>query len=148
MRFSTSGGVQGTALRALSICSGVFLLFMGIDKIGWFTDSGPLLSRLQEWRSAAPGPSRWYLDTIAIPGAPVFARLVVLGELAAGVALIVGFRIRLAAALALLMILNFHFASDVMFRYAYLTNAYGLPVIGGLLALVLGGVRLPLSLSK
>ena len=132
----------------LSLCIGVFLLFMGLDKIAWFTDSGPLLSQLQEWRSTAPGASRWYLDTVALPGAPVFARLVVLGELATGVAIIAGFRIRLAAAMALLMILNFHFASDVMFRYAYLTNAYGLPVIGCLLALVLGGVRLPLSLSK
>jgi hypothetical protein len=50
--------------------------------------------------------------------------------------------------LTLLMVLNFHIASDVIFQYSYLTNAYGLPVLGGLLALALGGTRLPLSASK
>ena len=91
---------------------------------------------------------RWYLDTIAIPGAPVFARLVLVGELAAGAALLCGIKVRWAASVALLMVLNFHFASDVLFHYSYLTNAYGPPVLGGLLALAIGGTRLPFTLSK
>ena len=104
---------------------------------------------LQEWRESAPPMARWYLDTIALPGAPVFARLVLVGELAAGAALVCGIKVRLAATVSLLMVLNFHFASDVLFHYSYLTNAYGLPVLGGLLALAIGGgTRLPFSLSK
>ena len=63
-------------------------------------------------------------------------------------ALILGFQVRLAALVSILMILNFHFASDVLFHYSYLTNAYGLPVLGSLLALIVGGTRLPFSLSK
>ena len=90
----------------------------------------------------------WYLDVIAIPGAPVFARVVTLAELAAGAALIVGARVRLIAMLALLMVLNFHVASDVIFHYDYLTNGYGLPVVGGLAALALSGTRLPFSVSR
>lgn len=133
-------------LRVLSLLMGVFLVFMGVAKIGWLADTAVLTSRFQEWIETAPAASRWYLDTIAIPGTPVFARLVVLGELATGAALVVGFRVRLAAAIALFMVINFHFASDVLFHYAYLTNGYGLPVVGGLLALALGGRRLPLSL--
>jgi hypothetical protein len=35
-----------------------------------------------------------------------------------------------------------------MFEYRYLTNGYGPPVVGGLLALALGGAALPLSLRK
>ena len=92
--------------------------------------------------------SRWYLDTVAIPGAPVFARVVPIAELSAGAALILGFRVRLAAILTFLMVLNFHFASDLIFRYSYLINAYGLPILGGLLALAIGGRQLPFSLSK
>ena len=92
--------------------------------------------------------ARWYLDTIAIPGAPVYARVVLLAELAAGAALVLGMLVRLAAALALVMVVNFHVASDVIFRYSYLTNAYGPPVLGGLLALAIGGVRLPFSVSR
>ena len=46
------------------------------------------------------------------------------------------------------MVLNFHFASGVMFQYSYLTNGYGLPVLGGLLALAFGGAALPLSVKR
>jgi uncharacterized membrane protein YphA (DoxX/SURF4 family) len=126
----------------------VFLIFMGLDKVDWLMDSNLLVSRLQEWRGSAPPMARSYLDYIAIPGAPVFARLVLLGELAAGAALLCGIKVRLAAIVSLLMVLNFHFASDVLFHYSYLTNAYGPPVVGGLLALAIGGTRLPFSLSK
>jgi uncharacterized membrane protein YphA (DoxX/SURF4 family) len=127
---------------------GVFFLFMGIDKIGWLTDAGVLAGRFQEWLETAPTASRWYLETLAIPGAPVFARLVPLAEMATGAALLCGYLVRMAAALALLMVFNFHFASDVLFHYSYLTNGYGLPVLGSLMALAIGGARLPLTLSK
>jgi uncharacterized membrane protein YphA (DoxX/SURF4 family) len=127
---------------------GTFLIFMGLDKVAWFTDHTLLLGLFHEWLDTAPRTSRWYLETIAIPGAPLFARLVPLAELAAGAALIAGAWVRIAAMLALLMILNFHFASDLLFHYAYLTNPYGLPVMGGLLALALGGSRLPFSVSR
>jgi uncharacterized membrane protein YphA (DoxX/SURF4 family) len=137
------------ALRVLSLFMGLFLIFMGIDKIGWFTDGGAFLTaRLNEWLEMARPVSHWYLERIAIPGAPVFARLVPLGELTTGIALICGFRVRVAATVALLMVLNFHFASDILFRYSYLINAYGPPVIGGLLALAIGGEGLPFSLSQ
>jgi uncharacterized membrane protein YphA (DoxX/SURF4 family) len=132
----------------LSVALGVFLVFMGLDKIGWLMDSGLLTQRLQQWRASAPPMSAWYLDTIAIPGAPFFARLVLLAELSAGAALVAGVNVRLAAALSILMVLNFHFAADVLLHYSYLSNAYGPPVLGGLLALAVGGARLPYSLSK
>ena len=139
---------SAAGLRVLSIALGAFLIFMGLDKIDWLMDSGFLTRRLEEWRASAPPMSRWYLETIAIPGAPLFARLVLLGELAAGAAMVCGVKVRLAAAVSLLMVLNFDLASDVLLHYDYLTNAYGLPVLGGLLALAIGGTRLPFSLSR
>lgn len=135
-------------LRVLSLALGVFLLFMGLDKLDWFADSGFLERRLQEWRGTARPPARWYLETVAIPGAPVFARIVPIAELSAGSALILGFWVRWAAALAMLMVINIHFAADIIFRYDYLINGYGLPILGGFAALALGGRRLPLSLSR
>jgi uncharacterized membrane protein YphA (DoxX/SURF4 family) len=148
MAWSRGAGSSSGGLRVLSVMLGTFLIFMGIDKVAWFTDHTILLGRFHEWLDTAPRASRWYLETIAIPGAPLFARLVPLGELAAGAALVAGAWVRMAATLALLMILNFHFASDLLFHYAYLTNPYGLPVMGGLLALALGGSRLPFSVSR
>jgi uncharacterized membrane protein YphA (DoxX/SURF4 family) len=136
------------ALRILSLFLGVFLVAMGLTKIDWLTDSGSLVRTLQGWRGDAQPWVLWYLEMVAIPGAPIFARVVLLAELAGGAALILGVRVRLTAALSLLMVLNFHVASDVIFHYDYLTNGYGLPVVGGLLALSLSGTRLPFSATN
>ena len=144
----SKAGSPATGLRLLSLIMGVFLIAMGISKLDWLTNSAILADRLHEWLETAPPLSRWYLVTVAIPGAPVFARLVMLGELATGAALICGFRVRLTAIVALLMVLNFHFASDVLPHYGYLINGFGPPVLGGLLALAIGGTRLPFSVSR
>ena len=135
-------------LRALSFVIGAFLLLMGVDKVEWLTDSEFLVYELNEWLGQAPPTSRWYLETVAIPGAQLFAPLVVLGELVTGASLMFGYRVRLAATMALLMVLNFHFAMGVIFTFAYLTNGFGPPVIGSLLALAIGGGRLPLAVSR
>ena len=45
-------------------------------------------------------------------------------------------------------LLGLTIASGVMFEYSYLTNGYGLPVLGGLLALTIGGYSLPMSVRK
>jgi uncharacterized membrane protein YphA (DoxX/SURF4 family) len=141
-------GSPAAGLRVLSVMLGVFMLFMGIGKVSWFMDTSVLASRVTEWRDAGPAAARWYLETFAIPGMPLFARVVPLAELASGIALILGFWTRLAAGLALFMVLNFHFASDVLLHYAYLTNGFGLPVLSALAALMIGGRNLPFSLSK
>lgn len=138
---------MASGLRALSVLMGVFLVFLGLDKTDWLMNDGILLAQLEQWLAEAPAVSRWYVETVAIPGTPVFSKLVVLGELAAGVALVLGYRVQMAGTLALLMILNFHFASGLIFTYGFLTNGYALPVIGGLLALATCGARLPLSVS-
>jgi len=135
-------------LTVLRVCLGVFFLFQGLGKIGWLTDASPLAGQLAGYLETGNAWSRAYVQTVCLPGAPVFARLVVLGELATGVALILGIYARYAALAAFLMVLNFHFASGILFEYRYLTNGYGLPVLGGLLALAIGGAALPLSLRK
>ncbi|MEZ5418616.1 MAG: DoxX family membrane protein [Vicinamibacterales bacterium] len=135
-------------LTALRLCLGVFFLFEGIGKIGWLTDPSPLTTQLQGYLQNANAWNRPYLELVCIPGAAIFARLVLFGELATGVSFLLGALSRTAAVVALLMVLNIHFASGAIFQYRFLTNGYGLPVVGGLLALALGGASLPLSLRK
>ena len=139
---------HAVALRVLSVAMGVFLVFMGLSKLEWFLDGGLLTQQLQQWRGQARPLARWYLDTIALPAAPVFARVVPAAELTSGAALILGVGVRPVAALALLMVINFHIAADVMFRYEYLWNAYGPPVLGALAALSIGGKQLPFSARR
>ena len=141
---------QGTGLTVVRVCLGVFFLFEGIGKLPWLFNAGILAGRFNGWLgdAAAGSMSRWYLEHVAIPGTAVFARLVPLGELAAGVSLIVGFWTPLAAFLAFVMVMNIHVASGALFKYAFLTNGYGLPVVGSTLGLAIGGIRLPLSLRR
>jgi uncharacterized membrane protein YphA (DoxX/SURF4 family) len=141
-------GAAARGLRVLAMFLGVFLIFEGLGKLAWFANSGLLHGALQGWLKDAPPTTRWYLETFAIPGVPMFARLVPFGELAAGGALLLGFWTRLAAGAAFLMVLNFHVASGAIFQYRFLTNGFGLPVLGGLLALAIGGGRLPWSVRE
>jgi uncharacterized membrane protein YphA (DoxX/SURF4 family) len=141
---------QGTGLTILRILIGVFFFFLGIGKIRWFTDPSILARQFDDWtRAAAAGSvSQWYMTRIAMPGVAVFARLVPFGEIAGGLALIAGVWTPLVAFLAFLMVLNIHVASGAIFRYSFLTNGYGLPVLGATLALAIGGVRLKWSLRQ
>jgi uncharacterized membrane protein YphA (DoxX/SURF4 family) len=141
---------QGSGLTIIRMSLGVFFLFEGIGKLGWFVSSSVLAGRFNGWLAdaAAGSVSRWYLEHVAIPGTAVFARLVPLGELAAGVALIAGVWTRLAALLAFVMVLNIHVASGALFKYAFLTNGFGLPVLGPTLGLAIGGIRLPFSARR
>jgi uncharacterized membrane protein YphA (DoxX/SURF4 family) len=129
------------ALAVLRICIGVFFLFEGIGKIRWFADSSILTATFAEWsRSAPPGSIvHTYLERIAVPGVAIFARLVPLGELSCGIALIAGFITPIFAFIAFFMALNFQIASGAVFKYSFLTSGYGLPVLGSTLALTLAG---------
>jgi uncharacterized membrane protein YphA (DoxX/SURF4 family) len=127
---------------------GAFLVFNGMDKLSWFLDGSILAGRLDGWLASAAPASRWYLETVAMPGVPLFARVVPTAELAAGAALIVGFWTRLAAFMALAMVVNFHLARGLFFSGEFLTDGVGFPVLGALLALTIAGTRLPFSISR
>jgi uncharacterized membrane protein YphA (DoxX/SURF4 family) len=141
---------QGTALAILRICVGTFFIFEGIGKIRWFTDPSLLAGQLAAWAQGVPAGS-WshaYLVKVAMPYASLFARLVPLGEITSGVAMIAGFWTPFFALVAFFMALNFQFASGALFKYSILTSGYALPVLGSTLALAVGGVRLPWSIGS
>ena len=135
-------------LVALRVALGVFLIMKSTTKFGWLMDGAPLIARLAAW-AAEPDAfwlSGWYAQML-LPGAPVFARLVLFGELAGGLALLAGFWTRPVALLATLMILNYHLASGGLVAMDFLSDASGLVVVAALLALALDGRNLPLSVA-
>jgi uncharacterized membrane protein YphA (DoxX/SURF4 family) len=138
---------HGTALAVLRVSIGVFFLFEGIGKLTWFTNPSLLARQLDGWLHAVPAGSwsQMFLQRVAIPGAATFARLVPLGELSCGGALIIGFATPFFAFVGFLLALTFQFASGALFKYSILTSGYALPVLGSTLALMIGGVRLPWS---
>jgi uncharacterized membrane protein YphA (DoxX/SURF4 family) len=140
---------QRAGLTILRICIGVFFIFEGIGKIRWFTDTSILAAQFAGWSQAAAAGSvsRWYLERIAVPGVSIFARLVPLGEIVSGAALVVGFWMPVFAFIAFFMALNFQIASGALFKYSFLTSGYGLPVLGSTLALALASPRKPRSMK-
>ena len=137
---SAGGRAQAAAFVLLRLFLGVFMFFFGLDKASWLLDATPLAAQLSSWLLDATPASRWYLERI-IPGAPVFARVVPLAAMLGGIALAFGFWARLAAAVALVVVLSLQLAAGSMFRYGYLMDANGLPLVGALLALMIGGER-------
>ena len=141
---------QGTGLSILRICIGIFFIFEGLGKIRWLTDTSLLARQLADWSQAVPAGS-WshqYLERVAMPYSTIFARLVPLGEITSGAAMVAGFWTPLFALVAFFMALNFQFASGALFHYSILTSGYGPPVLGSTLALAVGGVRLPWSIRS
>jgi len=130
---------ERVALLAVRIALGVFFIFEGWDKLPWMLDSGLLTVALKKWADTGVPVSKWYIERILIPGVPVFARLVFLGEVATGLALLSGVWLRPAAIIAFLMVLNIHFAHSSIFQYGFLSKGDGLPILGGLLALAIAG---------
>ena len=144
-----SGGQKGQAagLMLIRMTVGAYVFFTGVSRLSWLIDATPWTTQLSHWLSVATPMNRWYLDRI-VPGAPIFARIIPLADMIGGLALALGVWTRLAAALCLVMVLNVQLAAGTMFKYSFLTDASGLPVIGALLGLMMGGGRLPLSLRK
>jgi uncharacterized membrane protein YphA (DoxX/SURF4 family) len=141
------GNAAAAGLTVIRITAGIYIFFLGVEKVRWMLDSTPLATQLALWSTQATPLSHWYLERIT-PGAPVFARLIPLGEMIAGLALVAGFWTRLVAGGLFLAMLNFQIAAGAIFSYAYLTHANGIPLLGSLLGLTLGGGRLPLSLRR
>jgi uncharacterized membrane protein YphA (DoxX/SURF4 family) len=144
---SSSPRLQAAGLLVIRVAVGVYLFFVGLSKASWLLDSTPWTNLLSQWLADATPISRWYLDRI-MPGAPIFARIIPLAEMIGGLALAVGFWTRLAASLCLVMVLNVQLAAAAMFKYSYLADASGFPLVGALLGLMIGGAKLPLSVRR
>jgi uncharacterized membrane protein YphA (DoxX/SURF4 family) len=119
-----SRGLQVT-LGLLRIAAGIALLGPGFAKLGWFAH--PTLEQtLANWAQHAPnGLVVSYLHLVT-PHHAGLARVVVIGELGLGTLLVLGFLTPVAATLALIMVVQYHFASGAMFQGSYLFGQNGL----------------------
>ncbi len=135
------------ALRIVSVGLGVFFLAMSLNKVGWFGNPNLLTDRFIRWMPTASPYARVYLRAVAIPGGRVFARVVPIAELLAALAFLTGVRTHLAAAAALLMIMNFHIATSSFSALDFLRDGTGPPMFAALAALACVRETLPFSLE-
>jgi uncharacterized membrane protein YphA (DoxX/SURF4 family) len=146
LRRTGGAGAQAYGLAVMRVLIGAFFLFKAINTVGWLVSSQELTDRFSGYLRNASSLNRWYVDQL-VPGLPIFARLAVLAEFATALAFLTGFWTQLAAVLAFFLVLNYHVVSGTILRYAFLTDASGLPLLGALLALAFGGARLPWSVK-
>jgi thiosulfate dehydrogenase [quinone] large subunit len=105
-------GTMGSALAILRIFLGIKLLVAGIEKWKWITYTG-LDKRIGDW-FYHKAPIYWYipfLQNTVLRHTHLFTWLVVFGELILGAMLIFGLYTRLASFLAIIMLLNYMFAT-------------------------------------
>lgn len=131
-------------LAFLRVAAGISLLAPGIRHVGWLAN--PTLStQLAQWSSHTTQPLVAKYLAFVTPHANVLARVVVAGELILGAMLILGFLTPLAAALAFLMVANFHFASGAILSLDYVTGQDGLVYLFVFPVLLLGRAGLALG---
>src|SRR5215471_20298184 len=126
-------------LLILRLALGIFFIFEGWDKLPWLSHPESLRVILQQWAETGMPSVKRYVESVLIPGVPIFARLVFLGEVGAGLALFFGLWTRPVAVVTLLMVLNIHIAHSSIFQYEFLSKGDGLPILGGLLAVAIAG---------
>jgi uncharacterized membrane protein YphA (DoxX/SURF4 family) len=112
-------------LAFLRVAAGLSLIGPGLHKLGWFTHP-TLEPKLAAWAAHTPSALVAKYLAIVTPHHSVLARLVVVGELGLGSLLVLGLLTPLAALLAFVMVLNFHFASGQTFVVDYVFGQSGL----------------------
>lgn len=98
----------------LRVYTGVFFAYQGIRKVsrGNFSDGMAGFLNAQENTFAFFRP---FIDSVVLPNKVLFATLVSWGETAVGIAMILGFATRYAAAAGALMVACFWFAKGLPF---------------------------------
>jgi uncharacterized membrane protein YphA (DoxX/SURF4 family) len=135
-----------TVLALLRIAAGISILGPGLHKLGWFAHP-ELEQTLASWAEHAPNSMVLrYLHAVT-PHHSLLARVVAVGEIGVGTMLILGFLTPLAAALAFVMIVNYHFASGAMFKLDYITGQNGLTYLLVFPTLFLGRAGVALGLD-
>ena len=127
-----------SGLVAVRLALGLFFVFESSDKWPWVTHPEQLTAILMRWAAAGSPLSKWYIQTICLPRVSLFAPAVFFGEALLGLALIFGIWTRATALILFFLVLNIHFAHNTLLQYAFLSKGDGLPVLGGLLALLIG----------
>jgi uncharacterized membrane protein YphA (DoxX/SURF4 family) len=123
----------------LRLAIGGLFLSLGVNKIheGWLSNPAPLQQSLNNFHQHAAGPQLTYLDSVAIPYAGLWSRLMAAGETAVAVSLLVGLLVRLSSLVAMIMVANFHAATGNLFSLNFFGSPWACLLLAGLLVLFL-----------
>ena len=126
-------------LLLLRLALGGVFLSEGLDKIneGWLTDDKQLLDTLFNFHQRASVTQLVYLDKVAIPYAHIWAKLMAIGETAAGVSLLLGLLTRFTCVVGIFMVLNFHAANGNLYSLHFFGTAWGALIVVSFIILLI-----------
>lgn len=109
LRSMSQARIKLWPVAALRIYAGVFFTYNGFHKVnGRFTDG--MVGFLSGRADNSPEFYRSFVESVVIPNKELFAGLVTFGEIAIGLALILGLATRYAAIAGALLVTNFWLA--------------------------------------
>jgi uncharacterized membrane protein YphA (DoxX/SURF4 family) len=96
-------------LALVRVSAGVLFLASALDKTtsGWLTTGQPLVKSVQQNLDKSEGFYRSFLEGTVLPQAPVFTRLITIGEWVVGVSLLLGLLTRVGAFAGMWLLLNY-----------------------------------------
>lgn len=106
----THAAIKRWPIVVLRVYTGIFFAWHGLGKLRRDDFADGLDSFLTAQAESSFGFYRPFVESFVLPNKAIFAGLVAWGELAIGLAMIVGLATRYAAAAGALMVLNFWFA--------------------------------------
>lgn len=114
-------------------------LYLGITKIdaNWIQSPEKLVASLNNYHQKATGIHQTYLETIAIPYANLWSKLMAIGETAIGISLLLGLLLRLSCIVGIIMVLNFHAANGNLYSLTFIGSPWAALIIAGFLILFL-----------
>ncbi|MFI5252402.1 MAG: DoxX family protein [Bacteroidota bacterium] len=133
--------LQNIQILLIRLALGGLFLHLGVGKIndGWIQNSAPLMESLKNFQTHATGYHLVYLTKIAIPYAPLWSKLMAVGEAAVGISLLIGLLVRFSSAIGIFMILNFHAATGLLYTLNFFGSASAAILAAGFTATMLAG---------
>ena len=118
-------GRQGLAIVRMVL--GVLLLVSAVDKLGkgWMANGEAMTQSIQQNLPKAEGFYRPFLEGTVLPNAALFSQLVTLGELAAGISLLLGLLTRVGAVVCMWLMLNYMLMKGTLFGQYMNGMTYG-----------------------
>lgn len=110
LRARTAPALRLWPIAVLRVYTGLFFAWHGLRKLGRDNFADGLAGFLTSNLESSFGFYRPFVENVVLPNKGLFALLVAWGELAAGIALLVGLATRYAAFGAAFLVLNFWFA--------------------------------------
>lgn len=115
-------------LTLLRLVVGAVFLVAGLGKWSWLDEPDVLTKMFNVWLGSVGSIEQGYIEFM-MPAAEVLRYVVLFGELATAISLMLGVLVPVSSVLAALMVLNFKLASGGLLTWRFFGDPYGMLLV-------------------